>query len=397
MNKESLKRFFASVPAWGYGLVVGGGVFLVGMLVLFLAFDEGEPVDVVVVDPDPVVDPLDPDLEDGELSLIDVNPPERAVIYAAVVTHNEDTLSPRFPDYLEDEETFWAHRDGTVLLAQMLYDEGVEFNFQTDWNYLLGSLAFDHGTESTNGKNLLNWLVEDMGFSVDPHSHENLGYNYADVAYLIEQHGVEASGVVGGFLAAPVSDSKWDYLQLPIRANKYDFVWTPEIAWGGGTALHQNEEDLWISGVWIPESAEAHDVHDSDGRLPNVGGYTPDWDGLQELIDMHEDGELDSTKIYTFSKTLAQDWLDEAFVEEVRDEIRAVQGAVDDGVLAWATIQEIVEVWESEYESEGNVLKYDDGAVATNDASAGGGVFACGDGSCSFIERKFGSCPVDCE
>ena len=42
----------------------------------------------------------------------------------------------------------------------------------------------------TGGTNILFWMRNTMGIELDPHSHENDGYNYADVAYLHTQVGV---------------------------------------------------------------------------------------------------------------------------------------------------------------------------------------------------------------
>ncbi len=52
--------------------------------------------------------------------------------------------------------------------------------------------------DETQGKNVLAWMVEDMGMVVDPHGHLTT-HNYADLAYLIQELGVSPSGVVGGF------------------------------------------------------------------------------------------------------------------------------------------------------------------------------------------------------
>lgn len=45
-------------------------------------------------------------------------------------------------------------------------------------------------TATTGGRNFLVVLRDDYGVAIDPHSHENGGYNYADVAWLLDDLGV---------------------------------------------------------------------------------------------------------------------------------------------------------------------------------------------------------------
>ncbi|MEK9155611.1 MAG: hypothetical protein AAB839_03090, partial [Patescibacteria group bacterium] len=129
---------------------------------------------------------------------------ETIPIYVTFVTHNEQPDSGRYPDFEHDEDAFWEYREGLVAYADMLYDEGVAYNWQSAWNFLLAATKYDKGTSSTNGKNIVRYLQEDLGFLVNVHGHPST-YNEADVVYLIDALGAAPSGIMGGFVAAPAS------------------------------------------------------------------------------------------------------------------------------------------------------------------------------------------------
>ena len=117
-----------------------------------------------------------------------------APIYVSIVCHNEQPKSAAAVAYSEDERYFMRNGDATVEFARMLNHEGVKLNFQSDWDFILGVLRFDHGSHSTGNKNVLQFLVRILWFEVDPHAHEKR-YNYADVEHLHEEAGVCPSHV----------------------------------------------------------------------------------------------------------------------------------------------------------------------------------------------------------
>ncbi|MCK4660057.1 MAG: hypothetical protein KAV82_11095 [Phycisphaerae bacterium] len=55
------------------------------------------------------------------------------LIHASIVMHNEEP--PGYPDFANDEPTFWQHRNGFVSFVNMLSANGVMFNYQSDWKY----------------------------------------------------------------------------------------------------------------------------------------------------------------------------------------------------------------------------------------------------------------------
>ncbi len=304
-------------------------------------------------------------------------------VYVSIVTHVEEA-----GHYEENESMFNRSRKELVSFAQMLHEEGVAFNYQSDWTFLLAATKFDKGDESTNGKNFLRYFKEDLGFEIDPHAHETK-YNYADVAYLIKELGVEPSNIVGGFLAAPAGDSKLDYLQNEINGNIYDYSWQAEVLWGGAVRGHQNESDIWVSGIWRPKDAE--NFTEDGGTLPDIGGYYNTWEGLDYLLTQ----DLDPNKIYTQTIFMGQANLNEEVINEFREEI---QKRKSDDRIEWVGLAEVIDIWESEYGSETNILKYDGDATGGKERSDKKETTVssekCGDGICDEIEKKI--CSEDC-
>ncbi len=321
-------------------------------------------------------------------------------IYVSIFTHNEEPNSGQYPNFVEDESAFWEQRNGVVQFAQMLHEEGVSYNFQSDWTFLLAATLYDSGTPSTQGKNVLRYLKEDLGFEIDPHAHET-SYNYADVAYLIEQLGVEPSFVVGGFIADPPEKSKLEYLSKPIQRRQYSsYIWQAEILMGAGTSLHVNEEALWVSGIWKPQNNEQFQVHDDAASLVAVGSYTSEWNGLYELLELQKQGVLEPGKIYTASLFAKQkDFVNETYIEEFRQRIQDLADETAAGRIEWVGFGEVYSVWLMEYNAEPNQLFYTD---VHSDEFASSGVEtasdegSCGDGICQSIEMRKGVCVEDC-
>lgn len=278
-------------------------------------------------------------------------------LYVSFVTHIEEA-NLRQPNYVKDEDLFWEMREKLIELARMFKQEGVGYNFQSDWTFLVATLEYDHGTESTNGKNIIKYLYEDLGVSIDPHAHESK-YNYADVAYLIEQLGVMPSGVVGGYLAYPVEDSKLERLWEPVEGWVYpEYEWTAEVLWGGGTTFHISDEEVDASGVWRPAAADKFHTHDVDALLPNIGAYDGTWDGVDTLLEKLDVGELEEDAVYTATVMIRpEDILTDGYVEDLRDMIRSYDSRAEDGEMAFLRLLDVLEAWETHYNSQPNVLR----------------------------------------
>lgn len=279
-------------------------------------------------------------------------------IYVSIVSHNEEPLAGNYPDFVKNESAFWKQREAVVKFANMLYEEGVKYNFQSDWNFLLAMNIYDKGTPSTNGKNLIRYLKEDLGFEVDAHAHETT-YNYADVAYLIHKLGVEPSHTVGGFIAYPPEESKIEYFWNELQGWHFNYTWKASILWGDSTAGHKNEETLWASGIWKPKDNENFLVHDDNAPLPHVGGYGRSWKTLGILLNKLENGELDANKIYTQTIFVSQNMmLRDDFIDYFRQKIEELKEYTQQGIIKWVGLEEVVEIWKNEYNEEPNIFPY---------------------------------------
>jgi len=321
-------------------------------------------------------------------------------IYVSIFSHNEEANRGGYPDFVEDEDAFWEQREGIVNFANMLYEEGVMYNYQSDWTFLLAARLYDRGTESTNNKNVVRYLKEDLGFEIDPHAHESK-YNYADVAYLIDQLGVEPSHTVGGAVAYPPEDSKIEYLWETIEGWKYSYSWKAKVIMGTGVAGHQNEEEFWISGIWKAKDDENTLVHDEDAPLPVIGSYGRRGDylgeDLDELLAFQKNGDLVPGKIYTASFSVRQDWFTDESIKEFREMIKGYEDETAEGRIIWVGFDEVYTIWADEYNAEANQLKYTDFHDTATSNTAPEASNDCGDGSCNSFEKKLGSCPEDCE
>ncbi|NBS41955.1 hypothetical protein EBS80_04855, partial [bacterium] len=349
------------------------------------------------------------------------------VIYVNIASHSEDGTTPGYPDFSTDKASFDTERAGVVAFANMIAQHQAKYDYQSDWNFLLGVQKYDAGDASTNGKNVLRYLSEDLGFAVDPHSHEKNGYNYADVAYLIKANGVEPSHVVGGFIASPADQSKLSYLSTLTHGSKYPtYEWKPEILWGGGTGNHVNESALWISGIWHPKSASSYAVDDPSAPLPVVGHYESGWNGLDQLLALQGEGKLTEGNIYTVTIMSDQPDFTDSYVSAFSAKLDEYADETAAGKIVWATIEETYDAWVDSYGSKASILPWSGTTTADSGPSAhsstggsssgsslppkggssgsasGGSLLDpsvkanCGNGTCDKLEKTSGLCPTDC-
>jgi hypothetical protein len=48
-----------------------------------------------------------------------------------------------YPDFVKNEAAFRVHRDVLIRFADMLYAEGIKYDYQSDWNFLLAAIMYD--------------------------------------------------------------------------------------------------------------------------------------------------------------------------------------------------------------------------------------------------------------
>ncbi len=284
--------------------------------------------------------------------------PEEGTVTVMLFMHNEDSALGPF-DQLETREQYLLQRQGLVRFGNMIRDHGIDFCWQSDWKFLEG--VFRYETEdlkaSTNGKNLVRWLKEDIGMSIDPHSHEHYGYNYADVAHLIDSLGVTPTEVIGGHIYDPFSDKfqNWERFRTPLQGETYPWAqWTGSILMGSGTPDHTY--DPAPSGIWRPRHAYDYWTHDPGGNIISVGQYTGDVAGVAELVGRYQSGEVDPENILTASIYVGQSFPPGAIQEYENTVVKPLVEMQSRGEIRIVDFVEAVEIWKTQYDERAHVI-----------------------------------------
>jgi hypothetical protein len=270
-------------------------------------------------------------------------------LHLTVVSHNEEPGGTR-PDYTTNLAFYLQNRDLMKLLAETVTSRGATYNFQSDWNYLNAVALFDTGSVTTNtaGKNIVRWMREDLGVEVDPHAHETI-YNYADVAYLIEQLGVTPSKNVGGFLYSPPDNPQgWEQHAAGFYGRVYtNHFWRADHLWGAATFLHQGDDDK-SSGVWRPQNRFNFYAHDPAQRLLYIGSGCGQA-GVTNLLDDIETGRAPSNGFYTATVMMIQDWMTPQSIADLGSFIDSLAPYVAQGRVRWTTLSQMADLWSTQH------------------------------------------------
>jgi len=155
---------------------------------------------------------------------------------------------------------------------------------------------------------------------------------------------------------APDNPQGWEKFREPVQGRMFPgAAWTGRILWGAGTAGHKGP-DLFASGVWRPRDRYHFITHDPDSPLIYVGSWrrtTMQAGGLFELVELARRGELDPGGMYTAGIFVPQGLLvKDDFVERFEKEVlRPVAELAEEGLVRWATLPEIAEIWTRDYGS----------------------------------------------
>ncbi len=233
-------------------------------------------------------------------------------IYFIIAVHSEEpSIALNTPNFSTAAVTnYEAWRQAILWFANACTNRSLTWDFQPDWNFLEGIKKYEttNGSAFTtnywiNGKNTLRHLREDFGVELDPHSHENSGYNYADIAYLDELiSGTPPASVAGGHIYTGTNYQDWPkFIRTTngLASTKYPgYNWRPHLLMGGGTASHT--ADPHAAGLWRPASTNAYLTDDPNGAIAAVGNWEQDLHETERLVGMLEDGTLaHSNKLWT--------------------------------------------------------------------------------------------------
>lgn len=274
--------------------------------------------------------------------------PGTTPVYVSLVIHLEES----FP---QNARAFARTRGDLLEIADFCLQHQLRFNLQTDWAFMTAMQQFEtpEMRAQTGGKNLLLYLREDCGMEIDPHSHEHR-YNYADLAFLLDSCGIEVSNIAGGLIAAPAELSQLERFQAPIKGKNFDYVWQPDYLWGGGTPNHRDEPAA--SGIWFPLD-RGHYYENGDGSsvsIPAIGGYTGEISDIYKLVDKIAGGQAPAGHCYTACIMFNQGRLKQDLLL-LQEEISRLEQMQAEGSIRFVSLQELIQVWQTDYDSAGFV------------------------------------------
>ncbi|MFA6571553.1 MAG: T9SS type A sorting domain-containing protein [Bacteroidota bacterium] len=225
-------------------------------------------------------------------------------VYVVLFTHIEDNTPSGALGTSECKQQYLLLRNKMISMANLAKSYDVKWSFEPDWKLLEAALIYEDTTiiKSTNNKNFLRYLKEDLGVAIDPHSHEKSGYNYTDVAHLLDSLGVGATKVIGGHVWDPnlTQFQNWDRFRVPVKGTKYPWaVWRGEILMGSGTPNHVN--DPLVTGVWRPKDKLNYFVDDPNGNIFCIGKYIGDITSTTELINLYKNKKVSESCMLTSS------------------------------------------------------------------------------------------------
>ena len=275
-------------------------------------------------------------------------------LYLTIVVHNEE----RLPGY-QNKDFYLRNRQMLCRLAITVHDHGAMMDLQSDWNFLKAVAQYDtkEVMANTGGKNILKWIVEDLGLAADPHAHESK-YNYADVAYLHTQLGVEPSATVGGFLFSPPDNPQgWEQHEKGIHGRVYpSYFWRADQLWGAATAGHRGDDEH-MHGVWKPTDREHFFDHDPSRRLVYIGGNCYSWmarpvpnaSAIHKVVEAISSGDVPRDGFYTANIFIAQARLTDRVLTRITADLDSLQPLVRQGRIVWSSLTETANHWRTDY------------------------------------------------
>jgi hypothetical protein len=280
--------------------------------------------------------------------------PSRGVVHVMLFMHNEDSALNDF-SIPQTQLQYNGLRNGLVQFARMVQRNKIAFCWQSDWKFLEGVLRYETPDlmATTNGKNLVRWLKEDIGISVDPHSHENYGYNYADVAHLMDSLGVAPTNVIGGHIYDPYSSKyqDWERFRQPLAGEMYPWSsWQGDILMGSGTPNHTYDPEP--SGIWRPKGKYEYWTVDPNGNVLCIGQYSGDVKGVQALVDLYKNGTIAPENILTASIYVGQSFPAGSIPAYEDSVVKPLLAMQQRGEVRIVNFVELIDIWKAQYNSK---------------------------------------------
>ncbi len=309
----------------------------------------------------------------GDATLIDADADAtESTVAVVLMTHIEDNTPSAEVGTPEARTQYARLRTSLLRMGERMQERDLQWVLQPDWKVLEFALEYDSGpmTEDTNGQNVFAYLQNDLGVRVDPHSHENRGYNYTDVAYLLDALGVGGSNVIGGHIWDPELDSfqAWDRFRSPLQGQRYpEFTWRGDILIGAGTPDHVN--DPKVSGVWRPLDRDHFFDHDPNGNIVALGAWATFIDvevedrptafitQIGQLIDANASGEPGLPRVFTANINIGVTAFGRPEDLETLDAnlLTPIAQLQADSELLVLDFQAVVELWDTSPGSNGSL------------------------------------------
>jgi hypothetical protein len=222
--------------------------------------------------------------------------------YVVLFTHIEDNTPVGILGSVESRQNYSLLRTRLLALATLAKSYSLKWSFQPDWKILEAALLYEDSVlvKTTGGKNVLRYLKEDLSVAIDAHSHENGGYNYTDVAHLLDSLGVGSTTVIGGHIWDPTIPQfqEWDRFRTAVHGTRYPWtLWRGDILMGSGTPNHVNDPE--ISGVWRPKDRYHYFTDDTAGNIACIGQYKGDLESIEGLQALYRKGMVQPQNMLT--------------------------------------------------------------------------------------------------
>ena len=301
------------------------------------------------------------DAEAGDAS-DDTGTPARGVVHVVLFTHIEDNTPGGTLGSDPSRASYLRLRGRLIEMAQLARRYSLEWVLQPDWKFLEAALLYEDAvtTADTGGENVLVYLRDTLGVAIDPHSHENGGYDYTDVAHLLELLGVGGSTVIGGHIWDPslTQFQAWDRFRVAVPGQHYPTAsWRGDILIGAGTPMHVN--DPLVSGVWRPQDRDHFFVDDPAANIVAVGTWARDAAGVQELVTLYEDGTIPPDQMLTASWNIQPSVLTSATgIADVEASVMVPIGALRDaGSVVVTDFTTLVTTWRTQYGGRSSIYQ----------------------------------------
>ncbi|MBI2898375.1 MAG: hypothetical protein HYY06_32795 [Deltaproteobacteria bacterium] len=291
--------------------------------------------------------------DDGGRDGVDAGP-TAGVVHVVLFTHIEDNMPDGALGSPTNCEAYDRLSGKLIEMAGAALDHELQWVLQSDWKLLESARLCDDGA-NTDGKNLFLYLRGDLSVILDPHSHENGGYNYTDVAYLHELLGVGGSTVIGGHIWDPSLPQfqEWDRFREPVAGLMYpEASWRGDILIGAGTPQHVN--DPLVSGAWRPRDRDDFFTDDPAGNVVAFGQWHDDVAGVEELVELYADGTVPPDALLTASWNIAPAMIvGPGGLAAVEQSMLAPMAELrDQGLVVVTDFTSLADTWRSDYGGE---------------------------------------------